>query len=110
MLRMPYSTAMAGDRAEFTFHNQHDDIVELIVEPWAVTEEIPANGIAKFEVNAAPPPEIEFSVTDRRQAYVYVMSEWVQISVNGVVKHNFTTNSRPPFGAFRVLRKVLWSG
>jgi hypothetical protein len=79
-----------------------------VIEPWAAVETVPAGGIVMFEVNAAPPPETEFSITETGRQYIYVMSEHVVISINGEVRHEFQTATRPPIAAFRVLNGLLW--
>jgi hypothetical protein len=59
---MSESTAREGKFA-ITFQNQQDDDIELVIEPWAVAETVAPGGIVSIAVNAVPPPEIEFSVT-----------------------------------------------
>ncbi|HEV7693928.1 MAG TPA: hypothetical protein VGO52_24050 [Hyphomonadaceae bacterium] len=99
---------MPEDKVAFTFHNQQDDDIEVVVEPWALSESVPPGRLMVFEVNATPPAEIEFSVTRDRRQYVYVMSEHVVISVDGEIRHDFRTRTRPPAAVFRVLNGLLW--
>jgi hypothetical protein len=94
--------------AKFQFQNYQDEDVELVIEPWAMSKIVPAGGIIEFEVNDLPPPEIEFCITEKRQPYIYVMSERVRIRFEGK-DHEFTSPFRPPIAAFRTMRKLLWS-
>jgi len=94
--------------AKFHFQNHQDEDVELVIEPWAMTQVVPAGVMVEFEVNDSPPPEIEFCITEKGKPYIYVMSERVRISIDGKVQQ-FTTSTRPPLAVFRILRKVLWS-
>ena len=100
---------MSEEKVAFTFHNLQSRIADLVIEPWALVEEVPVGGIVVIEVNATPPAEVEFSVTEAGQPFIYVMSERIAIHVDGVTKHNFNTEIRPPMSAFRVLNKLLWS-
>lgn len=100
---------MSDNTTKFTFRNLQDRSVELVIEPWGLVEDIPSGEIVIFEVNTAPLPEIEFSLTEEELPYVYVMSERVQIYVGGVIKHDFKTDIRPPAGMFHILHKVLFS-
>ena len=100
---------MSEETIKFTYHNQQSNTVELIIEPWGLIEEVPADSAITFEINVAPPPEIEFSVTEEGQPYVFVMSEQVRIWLDGVLKHEFTTSIRPPEGTFRTMNKLFFS-
>jgi hypothetical protein len=99
---------MGEEQVAFTFHNQQDNDIEVVIEPWAMFETVPPGGIMTFQVNATPPAEIEFSVTPRGEQYVYVMSEHVVISVNGEIRQDFRTKTRPPGDVFRKLNGLLW--
>jgi len=100
---------MSEDTAKFTFHNPISCAVELTIEPWGIVEEVPSGGTATFETNLMPPPEIEFSITEDRQPYVFVMSEQVRIIIDNVLKHEFKTGIRPPEGSFRLINKLVFS-
>jgi hypothetical protein len=99
---------MCEDRVTFTFYNQRDTAVDLVIEPWALVESVAAGEQVVFEVNATPPAEVEFSVTEAGQPFVYVMSERVTIHVDGAASHDFRTAIRPPLIAFRILKRHLW--
>jgi hypothetical protein len=99
---------MSGDTTTFTYHNPLSKVVDLTIEPWGIIEEVPGGGTATFEINVAPPPEIEFSTTEDGQPYIYVMSEQVRITIDNILKHEFKTSIRPP-GSFRILNKILFS-
>jgi hypothetical protein len=94
--------------AKFHFQNHQDEDLELVIEPWAVTQIVSAGAMVEFEVNDSPPPEIEFCITEKGKPYIYVMSERVRICINGRIQE-FTTRTRPPLAEFRILRKILWS-
>jgi hypothetical protein len=100
---------MGQGKVSFTFHNQRDRDVELLIEPWALVENVKAGALVVFEVNATPAADVEFSVTDEGDPFIYVVSEHVTICIGGVTKHDFTTAIRPTLSAFRVLNKGLWS-
>ena len=93
--------------AKFHFQNHQDEDVELVIEPWAMVKIVAAGAIVEFEVNDLPPPDLEFCITEKGQAYIYVLSEWVRICIDGE-DLVFTTSFRPPMEAFRFLRKT-WS-
>lgn len=100
---------MSETRIAFTFQNQRETDVDVVVEPWALSEKLPAGAIMVFEVNAAPAPEIEFSISEEGQPFVYVMSERVTIRIGDELRHDFHSVDRPPpIGTFRVLNKLLW--
>lgn len=101
---------MSGDRVAFTFYNQQDTAVDLVIEPWALVENVAVGEQVVFEVNATPAAEVEFSVTETGQPFVYVMSERVTIHIDGAARHEFETAIRPPLSAFRALNKHLWGG
>jgi hypothetical protein len=92
--------------AVFRFQNHQDEDVELLIEPWAIAEIVAPSVVVEFEVNDAPPPEIEFCLTESGQPYVYVMSEEVHIRVGGNERHCLKTEFRPSTEVFRrYLRK-----
>jgi hypothetical protein len=93
----------------FKFHNQRSTAVELIIEPWGVTERVEPDCDLSFRVNAFPPAEVEFASTEDGNPYVFVLSERVDIHDGSVVKHRFKTKIRPPAGSFRILNKLLFS-
>jgi hypothetical protein len=96
---------MAKALTQFDFHNQRNFDINLVIEPWALVETVPAGETVSFQVNTLPMPEIEFSVTDKGDAYVYVMSERVRVIVDGAVKHDLDSPFRPPRAAFRFFRE-----
>lgn len=87
---------MSANRIAFTFQNQQEKDVEVVIEPWALAENVPGGAIMVFEVNATPPPEIEFSITEMGQPFVYVMSEQVTIRVGEDLRYDFQCDERPP--------------
>jgi hypothetical protein len=93
--------------AKFYFRNDNAKDIQLIVEPWAIAELVPAGTIVEFEVNDAPPPEIHFGVAEEGQAYIYVMSERVGIDINGE-RFDYETDERPPSQVFHFFRKDWW--
>ena len=100
---------MNENRISFSFQNQQEDDVAVVIEPWALEEVVPVGAVMVFEVNPTPAPEIEFSITGDGQPFVYVMSEHVTILVGGELRHNFQPAGRPPpLSTFRVLNKLLW--
>lgn len=100
---------MSENRISFSFQNQQDDDVAVVIEPWALEEIVPAGAVMVFEVNTTPAPEIEFSITEDGTPYIYVTSEYVAIHVGEELRHNFNPVSRPPaLSTFRVMNKILW--
>ena len=98
---------MSAPIARFSFHNDQDVDVEVVIEPWALSYVIAGGESVYFEVNAAPPPDIEFAITESGRAYIYVMSERVLIEANGK-REVFNTKDRPPIQGFRAMKNILW--
>jgi len=93
--------------AKFHFQNHQDVDIELIIEPWAMAKVIEPGAVVEFEVNDTPPPDLEFCITEKGRAYIYVLSERVRITVDGV-DQEFTSPFRPSMDVFRAVRKS-WS-
>ncbi len=92
----------------FVFQNNQEVEVELLIEPWAISEIVSPGEVVEFEVNDSPAPEIEFYVVESGQPCVYVMSELVRIRANGQ-EHVFRTEKRPPLAGFHFLRPIFHS-
>ena len=67
-----------------TFSNQQNRTVNLVIEPWAMAEDIPAGGKMEFEV---PDDEnsdgIEFALTEDGDPFIFILARFVRFRAGG---------------------------
>jgi len=69
--------------AKILFTNDRSAPTDLVIEPWGYVETVPVGVNVIFEFNDAPPPEVQFLVRDSGEAYIYLNSETVRMSMPG---------------------------
>jgi hypothetical protein len=69
--------------AEYIFENSQDKAVTLVIEPWAMAEEVPPGGKVVFEVADDELPEIQFAITKSGDPFIWIYSSVVKFRANG---------------------------
>jgi hypothetical protein len=70
--------------AKVTFSNQQDKAVTLVIEPWAMTEEVAAGGSMEFEVPDDESADgIEFALTKDGDPFIAIVARYVRFRVGG---------------------------
>jgi hypothetical protein len=69
--------------AKFLFENLQNKTVTLVIEPWAMAEEVLPDGKVVFEVSDDQPPEIQFAIMSTGDPCVCVYSSVVKFHAAG---------------------------
>jgi hypothetical protein len=94
-------TASVSTMAKILFTNNRTDPIVLVLEPWAMAETIRAGGEATFEFSDSPPPEVQFAIEESGEAFVWLNSECVRVTIDGKL-WDFNVGERfPSFAIFR---------
>jgi hypothetical protein len=69
--------------AIFTFTNGQDKPVTLVIEPWAMTEEIPSDGKMEFDVSDDVLDGLEFALNENGEPFIAVVGSLVRFRAQG---------------------------
>jgi hypothetical protein len=69
--------------AIFSFSNQQDKPVTLVIEPWAMTEEIPPLGRMEFDVSDDVLDGLEFALNESGEPFIALFGSVVRFRAQG---------------------------